>query len=113
MADITNEHNVRHHVEALVRASVKALAKIPRKETRAELRSAIEGLRKNADIAIGDGRVIDAAMFLADFGRRALGWAAQDLPRASDYSEDEKAQDDAILAEAAIGPEPSDPPAAR
>jgi hypothetical protein len=85
MANITDEHNIRHHVEGLIRAAVKGIAKIPNPTARNELRSYIQSLRVNTDTAIADGRLLDAAVFLADFGRRALFWLGGDLPKAGDY----------------------------
>ena len=109
MANITDEHNIRHHVEGLIRAAVKGIGKVPNKDTRAELRSYIGGLRENTERAIADGRLVDAAVFLGDFGRRALFWVAGDLPRAADYSDDEETSDDKLLAESEL-PDALEPP---
>jgi hypothetical protein len=103
MANITDEHNIRHHVEGLIRAAVKGISKMPNPQTRGELRSYIQSLRVNTDTAIADGRLLDAAVFLADFGRRALFWLGSDLPKAADYSAEETARDDALLAESELG----------
>lgn len=107
MANITDEHNIRHHVEGLIRAAVKGIAKIPNPTARNELRSYIQSLRSNTDTAIADGRLLDAGVFLADFGRRALFWLGGDLPKAGDYTSEEAARDDALLAESELGIEGS------
>jgi hypothetical protein len=105
MANITDEHNIRHHVEGLIRAAVKASPGIQNKQTRAELRTHVQALRENTDRSIADGRLLDAAVFLADFGRRALFWIAADAPRAADYDDQEAKLDDSLLAESELVPE--------